>query len=35
MNEEQIEKSLSRITACVLILAIIGLTVAIAINSVH
>ena len=35
MNEEQIEKSLSRITSCVLTLALIGLSVAIAINSVH
>lgn len=35
MSEDQIEKSLSRITACVLTLALIGLTVAIAINSVH
>jgi hypothetical protein len=35
MSEEQIERALSRITSCVLILALIGLTVAIAINSVH
>ena len=35
MNEDQIERALSRITACVLTLALIGLTVAIAINSLH
>jgi len=35
MSEDQIERALSRITACVLILALIGLIVAIAINSVH
>lgn len=35
MSEEQIERALTRITSCVLVLALMGLTVAIAINSVH